>query len=142
VDELGNRETKALEELAAHPPAHLAAIGRPDLAGFGDRDAARGSWRAVAAQVMAYRLQYAITDPTRALGASPLRGGGVARETDWRMVIGEIRWSAGNIGEHLIDPGVLPDRGCRVASSGHRMEDIKRADRQMQPCLMGCLARR
>jgi hypothetical protein len=56
---------------------------------------------------MAYRLQYAITDPTRALGASPLRGGGVARETDWRMVMGEIRWSPGNLGEHLIDPRVL-----------------------------------
>jgi hypothetical protein len=108
LDELGRREARALEELAAHPPAHLvAAIGRPGLDAFADHNAARGSWATVASQVMAYRLQYAITDPTRALGASPLRGGGVARETDWRMVMGEIRWSPGNLGEHLIDPRVL-----------------------------------
>jgi hypothetical protein len=64
---------------------------------------------AVTEQVMAYRLQYDIRDPTRALGANPTPTSpfGLARETDWRYVLGEIGWSAGNVGAQLRDPAVL-----------------------------------
>jgi hypothetical protein len=110
LDELGRRELRALNELAAHPPAWLvAAVGRPNPADRTAAGGARGSWAAVIAQAMAYRLQYDIGDPTRALGASPTPTSpfGLARETDWCYVLGEIRWSAGNLGEHLHDPAVL-----------------------------------
>jgi hypothetical protein len=107
LDELGRRETRVLEGLADHAPAYLvAAIGRPKsdlLGGAGSR----WSWTTVAAHVMSYRRQYAVSDPTRALGANPTRPVGLAQETDWRMVMEEIRWSPGNLGEHLIDPRVL-----------------------------------
>lgn len=108
LDELGKRETRVLEELADHPPAHLvAAIGRPELDPLGTVASSRGSWTTVAAHVMSYRRQYAVGDPTRALGANPIRPVGLAQETDWRLVMEEIRWSVGNLGEHLIDPRVL-----------------------------------
>ena len=107
LDELDRRAAMALEEFAAHPPAYLvAAIGRPDPGDL-SAGASRGSWLAVTAHIMAYRLEYHISDPTRALGASPTSPVGLVRETDWRYVIGEIRWSAGNLGEHLVDPTVL-----------------------------------
>ncbi len=108
LDELAKRETKVLADLADHPPAHLvAAIGRPDPDPLDGPYAARWSWMSVTSHIMSYRRQYAITDPTRALGANPTRPTGLAQETDWRLVMDEIRWSAGNLGEHLIDPRVL-----------------------------------
>jgi hypothetical protein len=107
LDELGERETRVLEELADHPPAYLvAAIGRPEFDPLGGAGS-RGSWTTVAAHIMSYRRQYAVSDPTRALGANPIRPVGLAQETDWRMVVEEMRWSVGNLGEHLVDPRVL-----------------------------------
>lgn len=107
LDELGKRETRVLEELADHPPAYLvAAIGRPEFDPLGGAGS-RGLWTTVAAHIMSYRRQYAVSDPTRALGANPLRPVGLAQETDWRLVMEEIRWSTGNLGEHLVDPRVL-----------------------------------
>jgi hypothetical protein len=108
LDELGKRETRVLEELADHPPAYLvAAIGRPQFHSLSGAASSRWSWTTVAAHVMSYRRHYAVSDPTRALGANPIRPVGLAQETDWRLVMEEIRWSAGNLGEHLIDPRVL-----------------------------------
>src|SRR6266511_4316785 len=108
LEELGSREARVLQELAAHPPAYLvAAVGRPDPRGFGAAGAAQSPWLAVAGHIVAYRLQYGISDPTRALGAQPIQPVGLAPETDWRFVLGEIRWSAGNLGERLADPRVL-----------------------------------
>jgi hypothetical protein len=108
LDELAKRETRVLADLADHPPAHLvAAIGRPDPDPVDEPYAARWSWMSVASHVMSYRRQYAINDPTRALGANPLRSAGLAQQTDWRLVMDEIRWSTANLGEHLIDPRVL-----------------------------------
>jgi hypothetical protein len=108
LDELGKRETRVLDELADHPPAYLvAAIGRPESDPLGGTGSSRWSWTTVAAHVMSYRRQYAVGDPTRVLGANPIRPVGLAQDTDWRMVMEEIRWSAGNLGEHLIDPRVL-----------------------------------
>jgi hypothetical protein len=107
LDELDGREARALQELAAHPPAYLvAAIGRPERPGL-DPGAGQSPWLAVAGHIVAYRLQYGISDPTRALGARPSQTLGLAQETDWRFVLGEIRWSAGNLGERLADPRVL-----------------------------------
>ncbi len=108
LEELGSREARALQELAAHPPAYLvAALGRPDPCGFGAAGAAQSPWLAVAGHIVSYRLQYGISDPTRALGAQPIQPVGLAQETDWRFVLGEIRWSARNLGERLADPRVL-----------------------------------
>ncbi|HZD69839.1 MAG TPA: hypothetical protein VFA45_13310 [Actinomycetes bacterium] len=108
LDELAKRETRVLADLADHPPAYLvAAIGRPNPEPLDDPYAARWSWMTVASHVMSYRRQYAISDPTRALGANPTRPAGLAQETDWRLVMDEIRWSSANLGEHLIDPRVL-----------------------------------
>jgi len=108
LDELAKRETRVLEGLADHPPAHLvAAIGRPEVDPLGGASASRWSWTTAASHIMSYRLQYAVSDPTRALGANPARPAGLAQETDWRVVMEEIRWSVGNLGEHLIDPRVL-----------------------------------
>ena len=110
LDELGWREARALAALAAAPPAWLvAAIGRPTPVGLAGAGGTPGSWLRVTAQVMAYRLQHGIADPTRALGANPTSSSpvGLARKTDWRYVMGEIGWSAGNLGERLRDPTVL-----------------------------------
>ncbi|SRR6266545_3842147 len=107
LDELDAREARALQELAAHPPAYLvAAIGRPERPGL-DASAGQSPWLAVAGHIVAYRLQYGISDPTRALGAQPSQPLSLARETDWRFVLGEIRWSAGHLGGRLADPRVL-----------------------------------
>jgi hypothetical protein len=107
LDELDVREARALQELAAHPPAYLvAAIGRPERPGL-DAGAVQSPWLVVAGHIVAYRLEYGISDPTRALGARPSQSVGLARETDWRFVLGEIRWSAGNLGGRLADPRVL-----------------------------------
>ncbi len=108
LDELGKRERRVLEELADHPLAYLlAAIGRPEFHSLSEAASSRWSWTTVAAHIMSYRRQYAVSDPTRALGANPIRPVGLAQETDWRLVMEEIRWSAGNLGEHLIDPRLL-----------------------------------
>jgi hypothetical protein len=105
--ELDVREARALQELAADPPAHLvAAIGRPERPGL-DAGAVQSPWLVVAGHIVAYRLEYGISDPTRALGARPSQSVSLARETDWRFVLGEIRWSTGNLGERLADPRVL-----------------------------------
>jgi hypothetical protein len=107
LDELDGREARALQELATHPPAYLiAAIGRPERPGL-DPSAGQSPWLAVAGHIVAYRLQYGINDPTRALGARPSQPLGLAKETDWRFVLGEIQWSAGNLGERLADPRAL-----------------------------------
>jgi hypothetical protein len=108
LDELAKRETRVLADLADQPPAYLvAAIGRPNPEPLDDPYAARWSWMSVVSHVMSYRRQYAISDPTRALGANPTQPAGLAQETDWRLVTDEIRWSTANLGEHLIDPRVL-----------------------------------
>ena len=65
VAELLWREASALERLAAHPPAYLAALGRPlDPAQHGRyRDALRA--------VAAYRRERNVTDPAHPLGPRP-----------------------------------------------------------------------
>jgi len=108
LEELGKREAAALAELAAHPPAYLfAAIGRPGQLALGGAGVAGSPWLAAAGHIISYRLQYGIDDPTRALGAQPAPPAALAQEMDWRFVLDEIRWTAGNLGERLADPAVL-----------------------------------
>ena len=68
LEELGKREAAALAELSAHPPAYLvAAIGRPGRPELGGADSAQSPWLEAAGHIVGYRLQYGISDPTRAL---------------------------------------------------------------------------
>jgi hypothetical protein len=118
LDELHKRETRALAEVAAQPPAWLvAAIGRHVSLEPSGPDPAGGSWLQVTAHVLAYRLQYTITDPTRILGACPIGTAGLAQETDWRVVMGEIRWTPGNLDQPLADPRELAVFGARGPDS-------------------------
>jgi len=134
LEELGKREAAALAELAAHPPAYLvAAIGRPGRPELGGA-AAQSPWLEVAGHIVGYRLQYGISDLTRALGAQPAQSVGLAQEMDWRFVMGEIRWSAGNLGERLADRAVLavfdptgrvdPQRALEALTAGPSSERI------------------
>jgi hypothetical protein len=135
LEELGKRESVALAELSAHPPAYLvAAIGRPGRPELGGADSAQSPWLEAAGHIVGYRLQYGISDPTRALGVQPAQSVGLAQEMDWRFVMGEIRWSAGNLGERLADPAVLavfdpagrvdPQRTLEALSAGPSSERI------------------
>src|SRR6266545_815220 len=68
------------------------------------------------------------------LGAQPAQSVGLAQEMDWRLVMGEIRWSAGNLGERLADPAALavfdpagrvdPQRTLEALSAGPSSERI------------------
>ncbi len=101
--ELTVREQSALDDLQAAPPAYLvAAIGRPPPSTADE--AGSDAWRRVAARVEAYRAQYHIADPTRALGTTPAE---LTQLADRSATFLEILWSPNGLATAIGDPREL-----------------------------------
>jgi len=113
LSELGSRQAAALDRLQADPPSYLVTVlGRPAALLRHRDDALLRAWRDLAGRIESYRLQYGITDPTRALGPRP---GGLTQGADRSRIATDIAWSAFGFLPHTPDHGWLnvfdqPDR--------------------------------
>ncbi|HZC99536.1 MAG TPA: hypothetical protein VFA46_04885 [Actinomycetes bacterium] len=82
--ELATRQAAALDRLQANPPPCLVTVlGRPTLK-------LSKPWRELAGRIQSYRLQYAITDPTRTLGPRPT---GLTQRADRSRIATDLAWS-------------------------------------------------
>jgi hypothetical protein len=92
LTELNSRQAAALDRLQADPPPYLTTVlGRPAAFPRRHDHALLQAWRDLAGRIESYRLQYAITDPTRALGPRP---DGLTQLADRSRIATDIAWSA------------------------------------------------